>query len=155
MSRIISLRSFLCFILLWPCLILNVFYKFLCGLHRKYALGGVSLHPNWIPSVSIASAENQIHFHLHLMTGMITLTFFFFNHSIKNCNIFNCLPVFTDNWDFRKGSYSYYLGDPLYFEVSAIILHHFPLRVYVDHCVATPTPDVDAPVRYDFIDHSG
>lgn len=82
--------------------------------------------------------------------------FFFFNiHSIKNDNIFNCPPVFTDNWDFRKESYFYYLGDPLYFEVSATILHHFPLRVYVDHCVATATPDVDAPVRYDFIEHSG
>lgn len=134
----------------------NLFYKFWCGLHRKYTLSGISLYPNWIPSMSIASAENQIFFHLQLMTGMITLTFFFFfNYSIKNSNIFNCPPVFTDNWEFRKGSYSYYLGDPLYFEVSATILHHFPLRVYVDHCVATASPDVDTPVRYDFIEHSG
>lgn len=56
----------------------NLFYKFWCGLHRKYTLSGISLYPNWIPSMSIASAENQIFFHLQLMTGMITLTFFFF-----------------------------------------------------------------------------
>lgn len=74
---------------------------------------------------------------------------------IQNIHIFNCLPVFTDTWDFRKGLYSYFLGDHLYFEVSATLLHHVPLRVYVDHCVATATPDVDAPVRYDFIEHAG
>lgn len=30
-----------------------------------------------------------------------------------------------------------------------------PLRVYVDHCVATATPDAEAPLRYDFIEHFG
>lgn len=74
---------------------------------------------------------------------------------MKNIDMFNLLPVFTDNWDFRKSFYSYFLGDPLYFEVSATRLHHLPLRVYVDHCVATATPDVDAAVRYDFIEQSG
>ncbi|TWW73945.1 Zona pellucida sperm-binding protein 3 [Takifugu flavidus] len=99
-----------------------------CHYEKKYSLSGVSLRPTWIPSVSVASAENRIGFDLQLMTA---------------------------NWDFRRRFYSYFLGDPLYFEVSARLLHHVPLRVYVDHCVATATPDVAAPVRYDFIEHSG
>lgn len=96
---IISLRSWLCFILLGLYLILkNVFYKFWCGLYRRYALSGISLHPNWIQSVSVASAENQINFHLQLMTGMIALIFFFFFlhiSSINNHTIFNCLAQIT------------------------------------------------------------
>ncbi|XP_045907433.1 zona pellucida sperm-binding protein 3-like isoform X2 [Micropterus dolomieu] len=40
-------------------------------------------------------------------------------------------------------------------EVSAIIGNHMPLRVYVDHCVATATPDAEATLRYDFIKHHG
>ena len=43
-------------------------------LYRMYGLSGVSLQPDWIPSVSVASAHNQIYFSLQLMTGMITLT---------------------------------------------------------------------------------
>lgn len=63
--------------------------------------------------------------------------------------------IFVDDWQFERGSYSYFLGDPIHFEVSAIIGNHMPLRVYVDHCVATATPDADATVRYDFIEHYG
>lgn len=63
--------------------------------------------------------------------------------------------IFADNWHFKMGFYSYFLGDPINFEVSATILNHAPLRVYADHCVATATPDAEAPVRYDFIEHFG
>ena len=63
--------------------------------------------------------------------------------------------ISTDDWQFEKGSYSYFLGDPMHFEVSAIIAKHMPLRVYVDHCVATATPDAEAALRYDFIEHYG
>lgn len=71
--------------------------------------------------------------------------FFFFHFNL----------IFTDGWQFKRGSYSYFLGDPINFEVSAIIRNHMPLRVYVDHCVATATSDAEAPLRYDFIEHFG
>lgn len=61
----------------------------------------------------------------------------------------------SDDWQFKRGSYSYFLGDPIHFEVSAIVRNHVSLRVYVDHCVATATPDAEAPLRYDFIEHFG
>ncbi|GAA6228276.1 zona pellucida sperm-binding protein 3-like isoform X1 [Lates japonicus] len=99
-----------------------------CHYEKKYAVDSISLHPTWVPFVSTTSAEDRIEFNLRLM---------------------------TDDWQFERGSYSYFLGDPIHFEVSAIIGNHMPLRVYVDHCVATATPDADATLRYDFIEHYG
>uniref|UniRef100_A0A8C6TXF3 Zona pellucida sperm-binding protein 3 n=1 Tax=Neogobius melanostomus TaxID=47308 RepID=A0A8C6TXF3_9GOBI len=53
----------------------------------------------------------------------------------------------------ERESHVYYVGDPIHFEGSCILGNHKPLRVFVDHCVATATPDPDAALRYDFIDH--
>ncbi|XP_031611783.2 zona pellucida sperm-binding protein 3-like [Oreochromis aureus] len=97
-----------------------------CHYNKKYSVGGVSLHPTWVPLVATASAEDQIDFHLLLM---------------------------TDDWTFQRGSYTYFLGDSIHFEVSAVIGNHMPLRVYVDHCVGTATPDADVALRYDFVEH--
>ena len=63
--------------------------------------------------------------------------------------------IFADDWQFERGSYTYFLGDPIHFKVSVIMGNHMPLRVYVDHCVATATPDAKATLRYDFIEHYG
>lgn len=70
-------------------------------------------------------------------------------------DLFYFYLILTDDWQFQRGSYSYFLGDPIHFEVSAIIGHHMPLRVYVDHCVATATPDAEGILKYDFIEHYG
>uniref|UniRef100_A0A3B5ACX0 Zona pellucida sperm-binding protein 3 n=1 Tax=Stegastes partitus TaxID=144197 RepID=A0A3B5ACX0_9TELE len=99
-----------------------------CHYEKKYSVDGVSLHPTWIPFVSRTAADNQIDFSLLLM---------------------------TDDWQFERGSPTYFLGDPIHFEVSAILGNHMPLRVFVDRCVATATPDAEAAVRYDFIEHHG
>lgn len=64
-------------------------------------------------------------------------------------------PISPDDWQHQRGSYSYFLGDPVHVEVSVATGHHTPLRVYVDRCVATATPDAEATLRYDFIEHHG
>ncbi|XP_034039159.1 zona pellucida sperm-binding protein 3-like [Thalassophryne amazonica] len=97
-----------------------------CHYDKKCAVDGVPLHPTWVHSVSTAAAENEMKFELQLM---------------------------TDDWQLQRDSLAYYVGDPVYFEVSVIVTKHVPLRVYVDHCVATATPDVEAALRYDFIEH--
>ncbi|KAM7379302.1 hypothetical protein PAMP_004866 [Pampus punctatissimus] len=99
-----------------------------CHYNKRYAIDGISLHPAWLPFISTATADNQIDFSLQLM---------------------------TDDWHFERGSYTYFLGDPIHFEVSVLMGYHMPLRVYVDHCVATATPDTEAALRYDFIEHYG
>ncbi|XP_010750991.2 zona pellucida sperm-binding protein 3 [Larimichthys crocea] len=99
-----------------------------CHYEKRYAVDAISLHPTWVPFVARASAENQIDFNMLLM---------------------------TDDWQFERGSYSYFLGDPIHFEIFALIRDHMPLRVYVDQCVATATPDAEATLRYIFIEHYG
>ncbi|XP_034744091.1 zona pellucida sperm-binding protein 3-like [Etheostoma cragini] len=99
-----------------------------CHYEKRNAVNGISLHPIWIPSVSRISAEDHIDFNLLIM---------------------------TDDWQFEKGSYSFFLGDPIHFQVSAVIGKHIPLRVYIDHCVATATPDTETTIRYDFIENHG
>ncbi|XP_024118218.1 zona pellucida sperm-binding protein 3 isoform X1 [Oryzias melastigma] len=99
-----------------------------CHYDRRYSVDGISLESTWVPSVSTMSVNDQIDFSLKLMTG---------------------------DWQFERDSYTYFLADPINFEVSAIVENHIPLRVYVDHCVATATPEAEATLRYDFIDNKG
>uniref|UniRef100_A0A667WQG1 Zona pellucida sperm-binding protein 3 n=1 Tax=Myripristis murdjan TaxID=586833 RepID=A0A667WQG1_9TELE len=99
-----------------------------CHYEKKYAMDGIALQPTWVPFGSTATAEDQIDFNLRLM---------------------------TDDWQFERGSHAYFMGDPIHLEVSVIVGNHMPLRVYVDRCVATATPDAEAILRYDFIEHNG
>ncbi|XP_026229444.1 zona pellucida sperm-binding protein 3-like [Anabas testudineus] len=99
-----------------------------CHYEKRYAVNGISVRPTWIPFVSRASAGDQINFNLRLM---------------------------ADDWQLERGSHAYFLGYPVNFEASAIMVNHAPLQVYVDHCVATTTPDAEAILRYDFIDNYG
>ncbi|XP_015228704.1 PREDICTED: zona pellucida sperm-binding protein 3-like [Cyprinodon variegatus] len=99
-----------------------------CHFDRRYSVDGISLYPIWVPFVSIDSADDQIYFNMQIM---------------------------NDDWMSERGSYVFFVGDPIYFEASIVMGHHMPLRVYVDHCVATATPDTEASPRYDFIEHNG
>ncbi|KAK1799355.1 hypothetical protein P4O66_007591 [Electrophorus voltai] len=55
-----------------------------------------------------------------------------------------------------KGSPNqYFLNDVINVEASVIQFYHVPLRVYVDSCVATVAPDVNAVPRYAFIEEYG
>ncbi|KAM4552551.1 zona pellucida sperm-binding protein 3-like [Odontesthes bonariensis] len=99
-----------------------------CHYERRYSVTSASLLPTWIDFVNTVSVDDQIDFTLQIRTG---------------------------DWQFERGSYAYYLGDPINFEVSAIMGNHMPLRVYVDHCVATATPDAEATLRHDFIENHG
>lgn len=70
----------------------------LWALHRTYALSVVSLHPDWIPLVSTSSAENQIIFHLQLMTGRIVLTLLY----LFNINGIKIWTILTASCFHRK-----------------------------------------------------
>ncbi|XP_061652564.1 zona pellucida sperm-binding protein 3-like [Phyllopteryx taeniolatus] len=99
-----------------------------CHFDKSYSVASMSLRPAWVPSVSVVSADNRIDFKLRLM---------------------------TDNWQFERRSHAYFVGDPMHFEVSALVRKHKPLRVYVERCVATAGPDPHAALRYDFIERNG
>ncbi|KAG7270843.1 hypothetical protein CRUP_028987 [Coryphaenoides rupestris] len=46
-------------------------------------------------------------------------------------------------------------ADAFFFFASVLRGHHVPLRVYVDHCLATPEPDVHSQPAYHFISNHG
>uniref|UniRef100_A0A3B4AMY0 Zona pellucida sperm-binding protein 3 n=1 Tax=Periophthalmus magnuspinnatus TaxID=409849 RepID=A0A3B4AMY0_9GOBI len=99
-----------------------------CHYNKFHSVNSLSVFPTWTPFVLRTTIESQMDFSLRLMTG---------------------------DWQFERDSHAYYVGDPIYFEASSISGNHKPLRVFVDHCVATVTPDAEAALRYDLIDHHG
>ncbi len=63
--------------------------------------------------------------------------------------------LLADDWSYERPSHSYFLGDIINIEASVKVYNHVPLRVFVDHCVATQVPDVTALPRYSFIENHG
>ncbi len=61
----------------------------------------------------------------------------------------------ADDWSYERPSNLYFLGDIINIEASMKVSNHVPLRVFVDHCVATQVPDVNALPRYFFIENNG
>ncbi|XP_062410640.1 zona pellucida sperm-binding protein 3-like [Sardina pilchardus] len=96
-----------------------------CYYKRKFNLSSIPVMPTWVPFLSTRADEGQLAFSLHLM---------------------------TDDWAFRRASATYYLSDVINIEASVEQFNHNPMRVFVDHCVATVTPAADSVPRYDFVE---
>uniref|UniRef100_A0A673ISM5 Zona pellucida sperm-binding protein 3 n=1 Tax=Sinocyclocheilus rhinocerous TaxID=307959 RepID=A0A673ISM5_9TELE len=95
------------------------------------AVVGVQCHyqrPTWVPYASTEVGEEVLLFSLKLM---------------------------MDDWSYQRPSNLYFLGDVVNIEASVKVYNHVPLRVFVDCCVATQVPDVNALPRYSFIENHG
>ncbi|KAL6460895.1 hypothetical protein MHYP_G00308610 [Metynnis hypsauchen] len=99
-----------------------------CHYPRLHNVSSNALLPAWIPYASTVIAEERLVFSLRLM---------------------------TDDWRHERPSNQYFLGDLINIEASVMQYNHVPLRIFVDSCVATATPDANAAPRYSFIDHYG
>ncbi|XP_076853188.1 zona pellucida sperm-binding protein 3-like [Brachyhypopomus gauderio] len=99
-----------------------------CHYPRFHNVSSNALMPAWIPYASTQVAEEQLVFSLRLM---------------------------TDDWTSERLSNQYFLHDVISVEASVIQFYHVPLRVYLDTCVATVFPDVNAVPSYAFIDNHG
>ncbi|XP_049929882.1 zona pellucida sperm-binding protein 3-like [Epinephelus moara] len=99
-----------------------------CHYPRKHNVSSLPLDPLWIPFSAVKVAEEFLYFTLKLM---------------------------TDDWQYERPSYQYFLGDIINIEATVKQYFHVPLRVYVDNCVATLSPDVSSNPRYAFIDNHG
>ncbi|XP_062841081.1 zona pellucida sperm-binding protein 3-like [Trichomycterus rosablanca] len=99
-----------------------------CHYPRFHNVSSNPLIPLWIPHASAHVAEEQLVFSLRLM---------------------------MDDWVSERASNQYFLGEFINMEASVVQFNHVPLRVYVDGCVATIVPDVNAVPRYFFIDNHG
>ncbi|KAL1278160.1 hypothetical protein QQF64_024833 [Cirrhinus molitorella] len=99
-----------------------------CHYSRLHNVSSDTLMPTWVPYASTKVAEEIFVLSLKLV---------------------------TDDWRFERPSNQYFLGDMLNLEASVLSYSHVPVRVFVDSCVATTTPDVTSVPRYSFIENSG
>ncbi|XP_008280136.1 zona pellucida sperm-binding protein 3-like [Stegastes partitus] len=99
-----------------------------CHYQRRHYVSSNAVKPTWKPFALNVHAHQQLHFSLRLM---------------------------TEDWQSPRPSTVYFLSDVMHIEASALQGHHVPLRVYVDSCVATVTPDPHSQPRYSFINNHG
>ncbi|XP_042599226.1 zona pellucida sperm-binding protein 3-like [Cyprinus carpio] len=99
-----------------------------CHYQSFHNVSSNALKPTWVPYASTAAGEEILLFSLKLM---------------------------MDDWSYERPSNSYFLGDIINIEASVMVYNHVPLRVFVDRCVATQVPDVNALPRYLFIENHG
>ncbi|XP_063734113.1 zona pellucida sperm-binding protein 3-like isoform X2 [Eleginops maclovinus] len=99
-----------------------------CHYQRRSYVSSGAVRPTWMPLATAMLAEQQLHFSLRLM---------------------------TEDWRSQRPSSVYFLRDMMHIEAAVLQGHHVPLRVYVDSCVATATPDPNAHPRYPFISNHG
>uniref|UniRef100_UPI0037E7D49B zona pellucida sperm-binding protein 3-like n=1 Tax=Semicossyphus pulcher TaxID=241346 RepID=UPI0037E7D49B len=99
-----------------------------CHYPRKHNVSSLPLDPLWIPFSAVKVAEEFLYFTLRLM---------------------------TDDWQYERPSYQYFLGDMINIEATVKQFFHTPLRVYVDNCVANLVPDANSNPRYAFIENHG
>ncbi|XP_058011905.1 zona pellucida sperm-binding protein 3-like [Ahaetulla prasina] len=99
-----------------------------CHYPRKNNVSTQAIKPTWIPFMSTISAEEKLHFSLHLM---------------------------TEGWSAERASNGYQLGEVMYIQAEVIAENHTPLRLFVDSCVATLSPEADSSPRYPIIGYKG
>ncbi|XP_066485267.1 zona pellucida sperm-binding protein 3-like [Tiliqua scincoides] len=99
-----------------------------CRFPRKDNVSSHAIEPTWMPFSLTMSAEGKLQFSLRLM---------------------------TDDWSAERTSRGYQLGDELHVQADIYSDNHIPLRLYVDSCMATQTPDSDSTPRYTILDYHG
>ncbi|XP_043533504.1 zona pellucida sperm-binding protein 3-like isoform X2 [Chiloscyllium plagiosum] len=99
-----------------------------CRYLRKGNVSSNPIKPTWIPFSSTRSGEGHLSFSLRLMNG---------------------------DWLTERTSTVYSLGDLIHIEASVSMANYVPLKLYIDGCVATLSPDKDSTPRYSIIDYNG
>ncbi|NXK97805.1 ZP3 protein, partial [Formicarius rufipectus] len=99
-----------------------------CHYPRKSNVSSNAVQPTWAPFLSTLSAEERLMFSLRLM---------------------------NDDWSSERLSNGFQLGESLHLQAEVASEGHVPLRLFVEDCVATLSPDRNSSPRYAFIDRSG
>uniref|UniRef100_A0A8B9HF65 Zona pellucida sperm-binding protein 3 n=1 Tax=Astyanax mexicanus TaxID=7994 RepID=A0A8B9HF65_ASTMX len=94
----------------------------------KFRVSSQAVVPTWAPFISTVSQESKLDLGMKLMTS---------------------------DWSSELLYGVYQLGEVIHVEASVEMGTHMPLRVYVDSCVATQSPDVNTSPRYAFIENNG
>ncbi|KFQ25305.1 Zona pellucida sperm-binding protein 3, partial [Merops nubicus] len=99
-----------------------------CHYPRRGNVSSNGVKPTWTPFRSTLSSEEKMTFSLRLM---------------------------NDDWSTERETALFQLGEVLRFQAGVSAENHAPLRLFVDNCVATPTPERSYSPQYAFIDFSG
>ncbi|KAL3045633.1 hypothetical protein OYC64_013817 [Pagothenia borchgrevinki] len=99
-----------------------------CHYQRRHYVSSAAVRPTWTLFSGAMLTEQQLHLSLRLM---------------------------TEDWQSQRPSSVHFLSDMMHIEAAVLQGHHVPLRVYVDSCVATATPDPNSQPRYPFISNHG
>ncbi|KFV59603.1 Zona pellucida sperm-binding protein 3, partial [Tyto alba] len=99
-----------------------------CHYPRRDNVSSNGVKPTWVPFRSTLSSEEKLPFSLRLM---------------------------NDDWSAERVSTIFQLGEVFHFQADVNTENHAPLRLFVDNCVATPTPNWSSSLQYAFIDFSG
>ncbi|KAK5891212.1 hypothetical protein CgunFtcFv8_018489 [Champsocephalus gunnari] len=99
-----------------------------CHYRRRHRVSSAAVRPTWTLFSGAMLAEQQLHLSLSLM---------------------------TEDWQSQRPSSVHFLSDIMHIEAAVLQGYHVPLRVYVDSCVATTTPDPNSEPSYPFISNHG
>ncbi|XP_030434504.1 zona pellucida sperm-binding protein 3-like [Gopherus evgoodei] len=99
-----------------------------CHYPRKDNVSSKAIKPTWVPFSSTLSAEEGLSFSLRLM---------------------------NDDWSAERPSNGFQLGEVMHIQADVNTGNHVALRLFVDSCVATLTPDRDSSPHYAVIDFNG
>ncbi|XP_006029143.1 zona pellucida sperm-binding protein 3-like isoform X1 [Alligator sinensis] len=99
-----------------------------CHYPRKKNVSSKAVRPTWSPFHSTVSAEERLHFSLRLM---------------------------NDDWSAERPSNGFHLGEAMHIQAEVTTENHMALRLFVDSCVATLTPDKNSSPSYAIVDFNG
>ncbi|XP_074153044.1 zona pellucida sperm-binding protein 3-like [Sminthopsis crassicaudata] len=99
-----------------------------CKYPRRDNVSSRAIRPTWVPFRSTLSQEQRLKFSLRLM---------------------------EDDWSTGRSSSAFQLGDLIHIQADVYTGYHVPLRLFVDSCKATLTPDPASVPHYVVIDLNG
>ncbi|XP_004448334.1 zona pellucida sperm-binding protein 3 [Dasypus novemcinctus] len=99
-----------------------------CHYPRQGNVSSQAILPTWVPFRTTMSSEEKLVFSLHLM---------------------------EEDWSTRKKGPLFQLGETAHLQAEVRTGSHRPLRLFVDHCVATATPDWTASPHHNIVDFHG
>ncbi|XP_072496373.1 zona pellucida sperm-binding protein 3 [Notamacropus eugenii] len=99
-----------------------------CHYPRWGNVSSRDIQPTWVPFRSTIASEQKLGFSLRLM---------------------------NDDWSAESTSAQFQLGDKAHLQAEVHTGSHVALRLFVDRCVATLSPDKNSEPRHGIIDHHG
>nr|XP_048289984.1 zona pellucida sperm-binding protein 3 [Myodes glareolus] len=99
-----------------------------CRYPRQGNVSSYAIRPTWVPFSTTLSSEEKLTFSLRLM---------------------------EENWSTEKSSPTFHLGEVAHLQAEVQTGSHPPLQLFVDHCVATPSPDQNGSPYHTIVDFHG